>query len=297
MKQRAHATTAHDLSIVIVNYNGQFWLKKTLLTLKEWVLNKTKFDIEVIVVDNGSHDDSLVMLKRQFRWVTVIALEQNVGFAAGNNVGLRHTKSRYVMLLNSDVESTAQTQLDELLFFLDEHPQVAVVTPKVELPNGQLDWACHRGEPTPWAALTYFSGLGKSFPKSPLFGQYHLTYLDLRQPHQVDACTGAAMIVKSSAMKQVGLLDEQFFFYAEDLDWCKRFRDAGWQVWYLPSSIVVHHKNKSGLSSQSVETRVKTRRYFYDTMLQYYDKHYRSNYPSWVRWGIQVFLFIKKGGV
>lgn len=285
------------LTIIIVNYNGQYWLKKTLQSLKTWVIKKTRYPVVVHVVDNGSSDDSVAMLKREFKWVEVEILPENLGFAAGNNVALAQAKTPYVMLLNSDVEATSQTHLDVLVDFMEQHPEIGVVTPQVVLPDGQLDWACHRGEPTPWASFSYMSGLAKAFPRVPAFAQYHLTNLNIQEKHQIDACTGAAMVVRNQAIAQVGLLDEQFFFYAEDLDWCRRFKEIGWQIWYHPGSSLIHHKNKSSLSSKDQATQIKTRRYFYDTMLQYYDKHYRQSYPGWVRSLVRIVLFIKKGGV
>jgi len=284
-----------DLTIIIVSYNSQYWLKKTLVSLKKQYLSQTKKVVEVVVVDNQSQDETVKILNQQFRWVKVIELEKNSGFAAGNNVALRQVKSPYVMLLNSDVELTETSNFDHLIETLENAPKVAVVTPKVTLTNQELDWASHRGEPTPWAALTYFSGLERLFPQISLFSSYHQSAKDLNQPHAIDACSGAAMLVRSAAIKKVGLLDEIFFMYAEDLDWCKRFRDAGYTIWYQPDVTVIHHKNKSGILSLSRQTASKTKGYFYDTMLQYYDKHYRDVYPRWVRSIIKTTILLKKG--
>lgn len=285
-----------DLTIVILTYNSQFWLKKTLESLKEFYLDRTEREVEVVVVDNHSTDETLAMLRHSFRWAELIELDDNQGFAAGNNVALRQVESEYVMLLNSDVEFIeGRSQLDPLLTYLDAHPEVGVITPRLEFANGQLDPASHRGEPTPWASLTYFSGLEKFLPRTQLFGQYHQYYKDLSTIHEVDACSGAAMIVRTSAMKEVGLLDEQFFMYAEDLDWCKRFREAGYKIIFNPEVKLIHHKNKSGIDSGSKQLARKTKSHFYDTMLQYYDKHYAAQYPKWVRNLINYLLFLKKG--
>lgn len=286
-----------DLSIVILSYNSQFWLKKTLETLKEFYLDHTEFKVETIVVDNNSPDDSVALVKKDFKWVRLIINPENSGFAAGNNIALKELKSRYYMLLNNDVQLTEKSNLDHLIKFMDHNPKVGVISPKVVLPSGGIDKASHRGEPTPWASLTYFIGLEKLFPKSPKFGQYHMTYKDLSTTHNIDACSGAAMIVRTSAMRKVGLLDEAFFMYAEDLDWCKRFRDARYQVVFYPEVEVIHHKYKSGIKSKSKGTASKTLGYFYDTMLQYYDKHYRADNPEIFRDLLRLFLFIKKGGV
>lgn len=286
-----------ELTIIIVSYNSQYWLKKTLQSLKQFYLDRSMFKVRVIVVDNDSDDDSVETVKSEFKWVDVIALAENKGFAAGNNEALKLVDSPYVMLLNSDMELTDNSNLDELITYLNNHPEVGIVGPAVRLTNGGLDMASHRGEPTPWASLTYFTGLEKLLPRTKLFGGYHQLYQDLTQPHAVDAVTGAAMMIRVSAMKRVGLLDERFFMYAEDLDWCKRFREVGYQVMFYPGVTIIHHKNKSGISSSSKQTSARTRGLFYDTMLEYYDKHYRIRYPAWVRRMVYYFIQIKKGAV
>lgn len=286
-----------DLEIIIVNYNSQFWLKKTLSSLKEFYLDKTKNKVVVTVVDNASEDDSLKMVGREFRWVNTIKLKENFGFAVANNAALRETKAKYVMLLNSDVEFTQKSNLDYLLKFLDDKPKVGVITPRVEFTNGEIDPACHRGEPNIWASFTYMTNLEKLFPTSKIFAGYHQTYKNLRTIHTIDACTGAAMITRGELLEDIGLLDERFFMYAEDLDWCKRFREAGFLVVYNPEVIVIHHKNKSGIKSSSQKIARNTRKHFFDTMLQYYDKHYLESYPKFVRNIIKYILVIKKGAL
>jgi GT2 family glycosyltransferase len=286
-----------DLEIIIPSFNSQFWLKKTLETLKRLYLDQSEFSTIVTVVDNNSNDETIPMLKKEFRWVKLISLPENIGFARANNVALSQSKARYCMLLNSDVEFTNNSNLDTLINYLDKQSQVGVITPRVEFTNGQLDPACHRGEPTPWASLTYLSGLEKLAPESQLLGQYHQGYKDLRAIHTIDACSGAAMIVRRDALKSIGLLDEQFFMYAEDLDWCRRFRLAGYQVVYHPQVVLIHHKNKSGIKSTSQSIARKTKVHFYNTMLQYYDKHYSMHYPSFLRHLIKYFIVIKKGAL
>lgn len=286
-----------DLEIIIVNYNSQFWLKKTLDTLHEFYLSRTKTKVAVTVVDNGSEDDSIKIVTKEFNWVNLIALKENVGYAAANNKALLETQAEYVMLLNSDVEFTDHSNLDLLLAVMDENQEIGVISPRVEFTDGGIDPACHRGEPNPWVSLTYFTKLSSLFPNKQIFAEYHQTYKNLRQAHEIDACSGAAMIVRSSAMQKVGVLDERFFMYAEDLDWCKRFREAGYVVYYFPEVTLIHHKYKSGIKNASQKIARKTRMHFYDTMLQYYDKHYRESYPEFVRILLRYFLVIKKGAL
>ncbi len=286
-----------DLEVIIVNYNSAFWLKKTLSSLKEKYLSITKNNVVVTVVDNGSEDESLSILKKEFKWVQLVQSQENKGYAAANNTAIQQSDAEFILLLNSDVELTDQSHLDVLIKYLKKHTEVGIITPRVEFSDGSIDPACHRGEPTPWVSLSYFSGLEKLFPHSTLFGEYHQTYKDLFSIHSVAACSGAAMIVRKSAINVIGLLDERFFMYAEDLDWCKRFREAGFTVIYNPEAVVIHHKYKSGIKNASQKIARKTRMHFYDTMLQYYDKHYRSLYPELLRTCIRYFLVIKKGAL
>lgn len=294
----AKKTAKKDLSIIILNFNTQFWLKKTLLSLKEFYLDKTKYKVEVIVVDNDSNDGSPEMVAKEFRWTKLIRSGGNIGFAAGNNIALKEIDSRYGMLLNSDTEFHPGSNLDILIEYLDQHSETGMITPRIEMPDGSLDPASHRGEPTPWASLTYFFGLEKLFPKSRLFGQYHQTYQNLNEIHTIDACTGAAMIFNNRFMQQkVGYLDEQFFMYAEDIDWCRRFREAGKNIIFHPGAQLTHHKYKSGIKSSSSRFSKKIHNMFYDTMLAYYDKWYKNNHPGFYRTLLKIFLFIKKGGL
>lgn len=285
------------LTIILVSYNGRYWLKKTLESLKEQYLDHTTTHVRVVVVDNGSADETPTMLRRSFRWVELIALPTNVGFAAANNQALKTVSTDYVMLLNSDTELTSESNIDTLLEYLRQNPQVGMVSPRVELLQGSLDLASHRGEPTIWAAFTYFSGLEKLFPRTKIFGSYHQLYKDMESAHEVDACSGAAMIVRNAALTKVGLLDERFFMYAEDLDWCRRFREAGWKIVYFPQVKIIHHKYKSGISSLSQQTAARTHHLFFDTMMQYYDKYYQTTYPKWVRSLIYLVIQLKKGAV
>ncbi|MBU0974615.1 glycosyltransferase family 2 protein [Patescibacteria group bacterium] len=286
-----------DFEIIIVSYNSEFWLKKTLSSLNNFYLKKTKRKVRVTVVDNNSTDCTVKMLAKEFKWVNSMLMKSNFGFAIGNNIALKKSTAKYIMLLNSDIELNKKSNFDILLDFLDKKPKVGVITPKVEFINGEIDSACHRGEPTPWASFTYFAKLENLFPNSKLFGQYHQTYKNLFSVHTIDACTGAAMIVRGNLLEKVGLLDERFFMYAEDLDWCKRFREAGYLVVYNPDVTLIHHKNKSGIKSTSQKIAKKTNKYFYNTMLQYYDKHYKDAYPSFIRTIIKYILVIKKGAL
>lgn len=287
--------TRTELEIIIVSYNSEFWLKKTLTTLYEEYIDSTHTIVQVTVVDNGSTDDSVQMLKKHFPQVRRLIISRNMGFGYANNQAIAQSKAPFVMLLNSDMELTADSRLDTLLTFMKDNPKVGIITPRVQFTNGSLDPACHRGEPTLWSSFTYFTRLEKFFGSTKLFGQYHQGYKNLDTIHTVDACSGAAMIIRRKALDSVGLFDERFFMYAEDLDLCKRFREHQYLIVYHPGASIIHHKYKSGIGGTSKIIARSTRKHFYDTMLQYFDKHYRHRYPEFVRSVVKGIITLKKG--
>ncbi|HZZ98416.1 MAG TPA: glycosyltransferase family 2 protein [Candidatus Saccharimonadia bacterium] len=276
---------AARLSIIILNHNTEKLVAAALRSVQEL----RQPDWEVIVVDNASTDNSVAMMKKAFPWVEIVVSTKNLGFAGGNNLGLKKATGTYIILLNSDALFTRHGKIETLLSYLDTHDEVGIVAPKVTLPNGHLDRAAHRGFPTPWNAFTYFSKLEHLTESIPLlnrvFGGYHMTWLNTREPHEIDACTGAAMIVRAAAMKKVGLLDQDFFMYGEDIDWCYRFKEAGWRIMFHPGFEILHLKHQSGMkravfSQEDQEKRAQTTAQFFDTMKQFYRKHYAQKYPS-----------------
>lgn len=291
MMNNTNSTPEYDLTVIVVNYNGKHWLERLMPQIQTCVLQPGLLRCEVVVVDNGSSDASLAALE-QWPWVRVIVSPTNRGFAAGNNLALQTCRSRYVLLLNTDTSFPDEGNLITLVEYMDQHPQVAVLTPRLMLSNGLLDRACHRGEPTPWASFTYLIGLERLFPRSRWFGAYHQGWKDRNTVHTIDACSGAAMMVRTAAMDKVGMLDERFFMYAEDLDWCRRFREAGFEVVFHPGATIIHHKYQSGMEGTSGETRKATRTWFYETMLQYYDKYHPSSRKSPFRLALKGFIYI-----
>lgn len=276
-------STHAQLTIVLVNYNSGEWLERCLRSFQNLVgWSPRAAWLQVEMADNASTDGSVEMVEAAYSWVKIQRLPSNRGFAAGNNAILKNATTPFVMLLNTDTEFLPGTDLLQYLKINFTDPKVGIVSPRVELANGQIDKASHRGFPTPWSAAMYFSGVSKLFPTQRWASGYNLGWLDTTTAHEIQACTGAAMIVRTTAMKEVGLLDEAFFMYAEDIDWCYRFVQAGWKVWYDPSIRVIHHKYKSGKgSTASVETKLRTTAAFYDTMKQYFRKH-NSNAPALV---------------
>lgn len=260
-----------DVSIIIVSFDTKDLLRTCLASLKE--IKKA----EIIVVDNGSSDGSADMVKKEFPGVTVVENENNVGFSKANNIGIKNAKGKYLLLLNSDTEVSQET-IEKMSTFMEDHPEAGVATCKLVLAGGTLDPACHRGFPTPWAAFTYFAGLEKMFPESRLFASYHQGYKSMDAPHEIDSPSGAFYLVRRKVYETVGPLDEDYFMYAEDLDWSYRIKQAGWKIYYYPKAIALHHKKQSGRDSRDEALRRQTDRYFYQTMKLFYQKHYRHRY-------------------
>lgn len=229
------------LSVLIVNYNGGELLQRTLQSLYDTTDGLAS---ETFVVDNGSSDDSLEMVRRAFPTVQVIENGANLGFARANNRALRQAQGCYLLLLNPDVElqpGAVQVALD----YLQAHPDVGIVGPRVLLPDGRLDKPCRRSFKTPAIYLYKTMGLSALFPKSPRFNRYYMGYLPEDQVSEVDAVIGAFLMIRHECMEEIGLLDERFFIYCEDEDWCFRAKRAGWKVVYNPQAVVIHHKGFS----------------------------------------------------
>jgi N-acetylglucosaminyl-diphospho-decaprenol L-rhamnosyltransferase len=308
-------TAVTDLAIVIVNYNVRDLLRRCLQTL----FASDGVDFRVCVVDNNSPDDSAAMVQTEFPQVHLIVNRENVGYPAANNQGLRAlgvddgrrttddgrrtmddgrrtmddgrrttTVPRYALLLNPDTELPPDG-LAKIVAYMDAHPDIGVIGPKLVLPDGQLDMACRRAFPTPAVSFYRMVGLSRLFPHSPRFGRYNMTFLDVDEVAEVDSVVGAFMMVRGTAVQQAGLMDDQFWMYGEDLDWAKRIKDAGWRVVYYPEVTVLHVKRAS--SRQNPRAQVE----FYRAMLIFYYKHYRRE----TGWLLHLFIVLGialKGG-
>lgn len=283
-----------DLAIVIVNYNVCELLRRCLASVQE---SQGHLSIQICVVDNASTDHSVEMVRAEFPSVHLIANDVNVGYPAGNNQGLKllgvdhesaEQRPRYCLLLNPDTEVPADG-FARLLDYLDRHEDIGVIGPKVILPDGTLDLACRRSFPTPEVSSYRMLGLSRAFPRSKRFGRYNMTYLDENEIAEVDSVVGAFMMVRTKAVNEVGLMDERFWMYGEDLDWAKRIKDCGWQVVYYPPVEVLHVKRAS--SRQNSRTQYE----FYRAMLIFYHKHYRADTPYPLHLAIILGLALKGG--
>ncbi len=223
------------LLISIVSYNSLDYVKDCLLSIQE---HPPACPYAVVVVDNASQDGTAEMIQKQFGWVTCMANTANRGFAAANNQAIRSRKARYVLLLNSDCR-VFEGSLDRLVDFLDQHPQAGVAGPSIINSDGSPQHSCRRF-PSMFAAAAH-SILTVFYPGNPFSRRYKMADIDRSKPFEVDWVSGSAMAVRGKALQQVGLLDERFFMYAEDVDLCYRMWQKKWKVYYCPYSKILHH--------------------------------------------------------
>lgn len=273
------------LSIIIINYNTEKFLVEALSSIYRNSYNKDEF--EIIVVDNASTKGSLVASIKKYPAVKIIQNKKNIGFAAANNQAISQSNGEYILLLNPDTIIHKNT-LNTVLNCLDHDKKVGIATCRVELKDNTLDDACHRGFPTPWNALCHFTGLAKLFPKSLFFNGYHLGYRNLNRMHEIDACSGAFMMVRRQAGERLKWFDDDYFWYGEDLDFCFRVKDQGWKIVFIPMVKITHYKGISSgikkhsrhLSSADNGIRTLATRKRFEVMRLFYKKHYQNKYPK-----------------
>ncbi len=264
-----------DLSVIIVSYNVKAYLEQALRSILKALEG---IDAEILVVDNGSGDGSPTVIRQRFPQVQLIENKENAGFARANNQALRIARGRAVCLINPDTIVQEDT-FRICLAYLDAHDCVGAVGCKILNADGTLQLACRRSFPTPAVALAKVTGLARLFPRSRIFGRYNLTYLDPDDTAEVEALSGSFMMVRRATISQVGLLDEDFFLYGEDLDWCYRIRQSGWSIVYLPDTQMVHFKGRSTLEAPFDSLRV-----FYSAMALFVRKHFNKGWAFLPRW-------------
>jgi N-acetylglucosaminyl-diphospho-decaprenol L-rhamnosyltransferase len=231
---------AGRFAVAIVSHGAPELLRRCLRSFETVADSKPR---AVTVVDSGSPDSTPEMVEAEFPWAELIRRD-NIGFAAANNLVLRDADTEFVLLLNPDTE-LRDGALESCLERMDADPAIGMVGCKLVLPSGELDHACKRSFPTPLSALAHFTGVGRSESAPGRLSQYRATDLGEDEPGPVDAVNGAFMLVRAEAIRSVGLLDEGYWLYMEDLDWCFRFWQRGWSVFYEPSGVVLHVKGGS----------------------------------------------------
>lgn len=262
-------TEPPDISICIVALNAREYLRGCLASIHKFSWQSS---IEIILTDNHSTDGTLEMLAQEFPDVHVIRNPRNDGFAKPANLAVKESRGRYILLLNPDAV-VHEASLDNLKAYLDAEPRVGIVGPKTLNRDGTLQKRCRRGEGRPWDAFCHLSGLARMFPRERRFNGYLLNYLSEDEVHEVQAVSGACMLVRRQVFDQVGLLDERFFAYQEDSDLCLRARQAGWKVCYLPTARVTHFGGKGGASVHPYHSLLE----WHLSYFRYYRKHFAAD--------------------
>lgn len=275
----------NTLSIIIVNWNTK---ELTLQTIKSIEDHPPQVPFEIILVDNHSSDDTVAAVRRQFPQVHIIENDDNFGFGKANNIGMAAASGQYLLLLNSDT-IVHPDALQQLVAYLDAHPSVMMVGPRLLNADGSFQKACRRSLPRPLESALYLFGLNKIFPKSKLATRYKNESVDPLLSGPTEAISGAAMCFRRAVFDMLGGFDEQFFMYAEDLDLCKQVQDQGWQIYYLSDAVITH---LGGESSKQVKAPMA--HFFYDTMWLYYKKHFSTRHHRGLRWMVWCGIFMKK---
>ncbi len=256
-----------DLSVIIVNYNVRYFLEQCLLSLAKATHH---LRIETFVVDNDSSDDSMQMVREKFPEVKLIENKKNVGFSAANNQAIIQSSGKYMLLLNPDTILSEDT-LIACFDYMQSHEQAGAVCVKMIDGSGQYLPESKRGKPTLTASMFKMTGIYKLFPKSPFFNAYYAGDIDENQEADIEVMTGAFMFLRKSAVDKVGLLDNAFFMYGEDIDYSYRILEAGYTNHYLPKTTIIHFKGESTKKSSINYTRI-----FYNAMIIFVKKHYKG---------------------
>ena len=253
------------LSIVIPTYNAHEWIQGCLDSIR---LHHPAFDYEIIVVDDLSTDDTVAIVRQQYPDVRLFANEKNVGFGKTVNVGLQASAGDYILILNNDTWMH-EGALDAMTAYLDAHGDVGIVGPKVLSGDGSLQQQCRRRIPTPMAALFYFTGVAKMFPKNPSVAGYLMTAADENETTEVDAVSGACLMVRRSVLDTLQGFDPEYYLYGEDMDFCWRTKLAGWKVVYFPGAAITHFGGMGGTAKKKIYATIEWHR----AMWIFYRKH------------------------
>jgi GT2 family glycosyltransferase len=254
-----------DLSIIIVNWNTRDLLSRCLKTVCS---NLGKLDAEILVIDNASSDGSIEMVKQEFPQVRLIQNEENVGFARANNAGINESRGRYYLLLNTDT-FVHPGALTTLVRFMDENKDAGAGGCRLYYDDGSLQRSC-TSFPTILTELWQALWLDRLFPESRIFGKYWMTYWDYNDAREVDSVIGACMILRREAINEVGLLDDSYFMYSEEVDLCYRLKQSGWKVRFTPKATATHIWGGTSKRIQEEKTFLR----LYQSRMLFFRKHY-----------------------
>lgn len=310
------------LSFIIVNYATRGLIEKDISNLlKSWE------NCEVIFIDNDSPDGSADFIDEKFgsEKRVILVRNQNNGLSAGYNTGLKKATGDYFVYLGTDTFPTKEV-LEGIVKYMDENPDVGIVTPKLFTRDGMVDMDAHRGFPTPWVSITHFSYLDRLFPKSKIFNQYSRKYQDFDTIHEIDACISHFMFVRPEVHRKIGSWDEDYFLYGEDIDFCYRTKQAGFKIIYMGNLAVLHYKgasvgrdtskdidnamntdfdkitfkgqtfekNSAGVFSTKDLMKMKISKESTDAMKTFYKKHFVKKYPLFINWLVLFGIWVNE---
>jgi len=272
------------LSIIIVNFNAEKFLVECL----DSIYAQTKqISFDIWVVDNNSIDASVPMVQQNFPQVNLIENKENIGFAKANNQSIARCTGDYILLLNPDT-LILQNAIEKAVDFLDRNSTVGICGCKVLNEDRTLQLACRRSIPTPGVAFFRLTGLSRLFPNSKGMAKYNLTYLNPNEANEVDAVSGAFLMIRRQVVDNIGKLDERFFMYGEELDWCLRTKKAGWKVMYYPDAEIIHYKGECSRFNHR-----KAAFEFYRSMYLFHKKHFADTYNPLINFIIYTGIFLK----
>jgi len=273
-----------ELSIIIVNWNTSKLLRNCLYSIFE-TIKRNKF--EIYVVDNNSSDNSVAMVKEEFKGVNLIINKENIGFARANNQSIKLSKGEFVMVLNPDT-ILLPNAVDGMVDFLKSHKNIGAIGPKILQADGKVSNVGARRFPNLLFEFFNITSLNRQFPKSKLFGKYWMSFWDHNDLRQVECLTGACMIVRKKVIDNVGLLDENFFMYSEDIDWCYRIKKGGWDIYYYPEAEIMHLNGQS-----SKQKPIKSELEYYRSKYKYFKKHKGYLYSLFYRVMVSLIMLPK----
>ncbi len=273
-----------SLSVIIVNYNVRYFLEQALTAVKKAAEG---LSVEVFVIDNHSSDFSANMVRTNFPEIELIANSDNKGFSKANNQAIRKASGKYILLLNPDTVIEEDT-FEKIITFMDQHPKAGGLGVKMIDGKGNFLPESKRALPTPWIAFCKIFGLSSLFPKSKTFGQYHLGYLSKDAIHEVEILSGAFMLIRKDVLDEIGLLDETFFMYGEDIDLSYRILKAGYKNYYFPDTTIIHYKGES--TKKQTVNYVKV---FYNAMIIFAKKHFSSGNAKAFSFLITLAIYAK----
>ncbi|BDU27573.1 glycosyltransferase family 2 protein [Flavobacterium sp. GSB-24] len=274
-----------QLSIIILNYNVRYFLEQCILSVQEAI---AAIEAEIIVVDNNSSDESVLMMQEKFPEVTLIQNKENFGFPKGNNIGFRQAKGNYICILNPDTV-VAEDTFTKVLAFAERQPNLGIIGCKLIDGTGNFLPESKRGIPTPWVAFTKVFGLYKIFPKIKLFNQYYAQHLSENETGKVDILVGAFMFLESKLYQDLNGFDEDCFMYADDIDLSYRALQKGKNNFYFHDTTVLHYKGESTIKDEKYMKR------FQEAMNFFYAKHFKKSwfFSFFIQVGTWFFSIVK----